>query len=84
MVGAQNLQVTQLIPQTQLAVCLKLVPMAGSADALKVFPAVWIASLQSPNQSRRYDVIYMPPDSCLFEIHSACLNLTLPPQSWRP
>ncbi len=58
--------------------------MAGSADALKVFPAVWIASLQSPNQSRRYDVIYMPPDSCLFEIHSACLNLTLPAQSWRP
>src|SRR6266852_4129916 len=26
----------------------------------------------------------MPPDSCLFEIHSACLNLTLPAQSWRP
>src|SRR5882724_3615053 len=26
----------------------------------------------------------MPPDSCLFEIHSACLNLTLPTQSWRP
>src|SRR5882724_13343462 len=26
----------------------------------------------------------MPPDSCLLEIHSACLNLTLPAQSWRP
>src|SRR5258708_32634982 len=26
----------------------------------------------------------MPPDSCLFEIHSARLNLTLPAQSWRP
>src|SRR5713101_5828322 len=26
----------------------------------------------------------MAPDSCLLEIHSAGLNLTLPPQSWRP
>src|SRR5882672_9279899 len=26
----------------------------------------------------------MAPDSCLLEIHSACLNLTLPTQSWHP
>lgn len=81
-VGAKNLQVSQLIPHTQLVVSLELVAMAGSADALKVFPSVWIASLQSPNQSRRHDMVHVAPGSCLFEIHSACLNLTLPTQSW--
>ena len=57
--------------------------MAGSADALKVFATVWITGVQSPDEPRRNDVVHMAPDSCLFEIHSACLNLTLPPQSWR-
>ncbi len=42
MVGAQNLQVPQLIPHAQLVVCLELVSMAAPADALKVFAAVWI------------------------------------------
>src|SRR6266850_6422286 len=29
-------------------------------------------------------MVHVAPDSCLFEIHSACLNLTLPTQSWHP
>ena len=43
MVGAKNLQVTKLIAQAQLVVGLELAAMAGSADTLKVFAAVWIA-----------------------------------------
>ncbi len=77
-VGAKDFKVSQLIPQAQLMVCLELVPMAGPADTLKVFPAVWIASLQSPNQSRRHDVVHMAPDSCLLEIYSTGLHLALP------
>lgn len=40
--GAKSLQVAQLIAQAKLVVGLKLVTMAGSADALKVFATVWI------------------------------------------
>src|SRR6266700_2684523 len=29
-------------------------------------------------------MVHMPHDSCLLEIHSARLNLTLVPKSWRP
>ena len=41
MVGAKNLQVAKLVP---LVIGLELVTMAGSADTLKDFPAIWIAS----------------------------------------
>src|SRR6266403_2680924 len=58
--------------------------MAGCADALKVFAAIGIPNLSSSDQPCRHNVVHMPPDSCLFEIHSACLNLTLPAQSWCP
>jgi hypothetical protein len=44
MVGAKNLQVAELVPQTKFVIGLELVTMAGSADTLKVFPAIWIAS----------------------------------------
>ena len=44
MVGTKNLQVAQLIAQAQFVVGLEFVAMAGSADALKVFAAVWITS----------------------------------------
>jgi hypothetical protein len=44
MVGAKNLQVAKLIPQTKFVIGLELVTMADSADTLKVFPAIWIAS----------------------------------------
>src|SRR5216684_5380823 len=83
MVRAKNLQVPRLIPQTQPVVCLKLVPMAGSADALKVFAAVWITGIQSPDEPCRHDVVHMAPDSCLLEIHSAGLYFAVPPESWR-
>jgi hypothetical protein len=58
--------------------------MAGSADALKVFAAVWIAGIQSPDKPRRNNVVYVAPDFCLFEIHVARFNLTFPSQSWHP
>ncbi len=58
--------------------------MAGSADALKVFPAVWITGIQSPDEPRRHNVVHMAPDSSLLEIHSARFNLTLLPQSRHP
>lgn len=44
MVGAKNLDVAQFIAQAQLMVRVELVAMAGSADALNIFAAVWIAS----------------------------------------
>jgi len=43
-VGAKNLQVTKFIAQAELVVRLQLAAMAGSADTLKVFAAVWIAN----------------------------------------
>jgi len=43
-VGAKNFEVAQLIPQTQLVISLELATMAGPADTLKVFAAVWITS----------------------------------------
>ncbi len=58
--------------------------MSGPADTLEVFPAVWIAGIQSPDEPCRNNVVHMAPDPCLLEIHSTCLNLTLLPQSWRP
>ena len=43
MVGAKNFHVTKPIAQAQLVVGLELVAMAGVANTLKVFAAVWIA-----------------------------------------
>ena len=68
MVGAKDLQVTKLIPQAELVISLELATMAGSADTLKVFPPVWIASLQSPDEPRRHDVVHMAAYSSLLEI----------------
>jgi len=84
MVGAKNLQVSKLIAQAELVVSLELAAMAGPADALKVFPAVWITGIQSPDEPRRHNVVHMAPDSGLLEIQSARFNLTLLPQSWHP
>src|SRR5713226_10139134 len=74
MVGAQNLQVPQLIPHAQLVVCLKLVAVAAAADALKVFAAVWIPCPQSPNESCRNDVVHVAPGPDLLEIYFAKLH----------
>ena len=75
---SKNLQVTKPIAQAQLVVGLELATMAGSADTLKVFPTVWIASLQSPNEPRRHDVVHMAAYSSLLEIQSTRLHLALP------
>src|ERR1700687_220786 len=74
MVGAQNLQIPQLIPHAQFVVCLKLVAVTGATDTLKVFPAVWIPCPQSPNESCRNDVVHVAPGSGLFEIYFAKLH----------
>ena len=42
-VGAKNFQISKLIAETKLMVSLEFVSMAGAADTLKVFAAVWIA-----------------------------------------
>jgi hypothetical protein len=60
-----------------------LVPLLALSTVIKT-GRVWIASLQSPDEPRRHDVVYMAPDSYPLEIHSARLNLTLLPQRWRP
>jgi hypothetical protein len=57
---------------------LKFAAMAGSADALKILATVWIASLQSPNEPRRHDVVHMTAYSSLLEIYAARLYLAVP------
>src|SRR5258708_138241 len=74
MVGAENLQVPQLIPHAELVICLKLVAVAGAADTLKVFAAVWIPCPQSPNESCRNDVVNVTPGPGLLEIYFAKLH----------
>jgi hypothetical protein len=75
MVGAQNLQVPQLIPHAQLVVCLKLVAVAGAADTLKVFSPVWIPCPQPPNESCRNAVVHMAPGPGLLEIYFVSIIL---------
>ena len=74
---AKNLEVTQLIPHAQFVVGLEFVDMARRAYTLKVFAAVWIAGIQSPDEPCRHYVVYMTPDSSLLEIYSAGLHFTL-------
>lgn len=76
--GAKNLQVTKFIAQAKFVISLELAAMAGSADTLKVLAAVWIASLQSPDEPRRHNVVHMAAYSSLLEIHSTTLHLALP------
>ena len=77
MVGAKNLQVAKLITQAELVVGLELAAMTGSADTLKVFATVWIASLQSPDEPRRHNVVHMAAYSSLLEIHSTRFHFAL-------
>jgi len=81
MVGAQNLQVPQLITHAQLVVGLKLVSMAGAADTLKVLAAVWIPCPQSPDKPCWHNVIHMPPRSSLPKIHAAQLDFAYSAES---
>jgi hypothetical protein len=43
LMSSKDFEIPQLVAQAQLVVRLKLVPVAASADRLKVFAAVWIA-----------------------------------------
>ena len=52
MVSAQNLKIAKPVSHAQLVISLELVPVAGPADALKVFSAVWIPCPQSSDQNR--------------------------------
>jgi len=70
-VGSENFEVPKLVSQTQFMVCLQLAAMAGSADTLKVFATVWIASLQSPDEPRRHNVVRMATYSRLLEVYPA-------------
>jgi hypothetical protein len=79
MVDPKNLNVTKLVAQAQLVVSLEFVAVAGTADALKVFPPVWIAQAQTPDQPRRDDVIDMAPHSGMAEICPARLDFALSP-----
>src|SRR6266850_301678 len=81
MVGAQNLQVPQLIPHAQLVVGLEFVSVADATDTLKVFAAVWIPCPQSPDEPRGNDVIHMAPRSSLPEIHAAQLDFAYSAES---
>jgi hypothetical protein len=56
----------------------KFIPVAGPADTLKVFAAVWIPCPQSPDESSRQNVIDMATHSWLLEIDSTRLNLAVP------
>jgi hypothetical protein len=79
-VGPKNFDVAKLVAQTQPVVGLELVPVAGSANALKVFSTVWIAGPQAPDQPGRHDVVDMPSNPRLAEIGSARLDLAMAPQ----
>ena len=78
--GAKNLYVAKLVAQAQLMVRLVLVAVAGPADALKVFGAVRIASLQSPDEPRRYDVVHVAPDACFSKVSAAGLHFAFSSQ----
>jgi hypothetical protein len=55
---------------------LEFVTVARSADALKVFATVWITGVQSPDEPRWHNVVYVAPDCRLLEIHSTGFHLT--------
>jgi len=81
MVGAQNLQVPQLIPHAQPVVGLEFVSVADATDTLKVFAAVWIPCPQSPDKPCWHNVIHMPPRSSLPKIHAAQLDFAYSAES---
>jgi hypothetical protein len=48
-VGTKNFKIAELIAQAQLVIGLKLVAVAGPAQALKVFNTIRISELEPPN-----------------------------------
>ena len=57
--------------------------MAGSANALQIFPAVWIPCPQLADKPCWDDVVYMTLRSGSFEIHSAGLHFAISTKSRR-
>ncbi len=55
--------------------------MAGTTEALEVFPQVGIPEFQAPDQPRRYNVIHMAPHSGLAEVFSAAFRFAVPTQT---
>ena len=74
MADPKNFEVATLVPQAKPVIGLELIAVAGAADVLKVFRPVWIPCSQSPDQSRRHDVIHMAPAPDLAQIRSARLD----------
>jgi hypothetical protein len=56
---------------------LKLVPVAGPADAFQVFPAVWIPGSEFPDEPGGHDVVHVTLRSRFREAYAARCNLTL-------
>jgi len=81
MIGPQNLEVAESIAHAQLVICLQFASMAGPADALKVFPAIWIPCPQLADQSCRDDVVYMTLRSGLLEVRSAEVHFAISTKS---
>jgi hypothetical protein len=79
-VGAKNFQIPKLIPHAQLVVSLEFVAMTGPTDTLKVFAAVWITGIQSPDEPRRHDMVHMAACSSLLEVYSAGHYFTISAQ----
>src|SRR6266852_7863240 len=80
MVGPKKLQIAKFVAHAQFVVSLELVPVAGSADTLKVFPAVWIPCPQPPDEPCRHDMVHMAACSSLLEVYSAGHYFTISAQ----
>jgi len=80
-VGSQNFKIAEPITQAQFVVGLKFIAVTGPADALKVFPAIWIPCPQLADQSCRDDVVYMTLRSGLLEVRSAEVHFAISTKS---
>jgi hypothetical protein len=79
-VRSKNLQVTELVSQTQFVIRLKLVPVACPANALKVLWTVRITCLQATDEPNGHDVVHMTPGPGPVELHSTGFHFTGFPQ----
>jgi len=59
---------------------LQLVPVASSADALKIFPAIWVPGPEFPDEPGRHDVINVATSAGHPEIHPARGYFAMPVQ----
>jgi hypothetical protein len=50
--------------------------MAGPADTLKVFPAVWVTGIQSSDDPRRHDMVHMAGH--IFQLENSRRTVPLP------